>query len=134
MAGVRFRWNPEQTDSRRPLFIQFQILPVYCIYIVECAKFVKKNPEKFTLANETEGFPMYSTRHRVVHDCDLFVKKAILQMTAQNPSVMIAKVFNHLPLALKESIHDKNFVIYVKKLVEEHLFYDKFEYFGHNFV
>jgi hypothetical protein len=134
MAGVRFRWNPEQTDSCRPLFTQFQILPVYCIYIVECAKFVKKNPEKFTLANETEGFSMYSTRHRVVHDCDLFVKKATLQMTAQNPSVIIAKVFNHLPLALKESIHDKNFVIYVKKLVEEHLFYDKFEYFGHNFV
>jgi hypothetical protein len=53
MAGVRFRWNPEQTDSCRPMFIQFQILPVYCIYIVECAKFVKKNPEKFTLANET---------------------------------------------------------------------------------
>jgi hypothetical protein len=75
MAGVRLRWNPEQTVSCRPLFIQFQILPVYCIYIVECAKFVKKNPEKFTLANETEGFPMYSTWHRVVHDCDLYVKK-----------------------------------------------------------
>jgi hypothetical protein len=71
MAGVRFRWNPEQTDSFRPLFKQFQILPVYSIYIVECAKFVKKNPEKFTLANKTEGFPTNSTRHRVVHDCDL---------------------------------------------------------------
>jgi hypothetical protein len=90
MAGVRFRWNPEQTDSCRPLVIQFQILPVYCIYIVECTKFVKKNPEKFTLANETEGFPMYSTRQRVVHDCDLCVKKVTLQMTAQNPSIMIA--------------------------------------------
>jgi Reverse transcriptase (RNA-dependent DNA polymerase) len=134
MAGIRFYWNPENIDSCRPLFKQFQILPVYCIYIVECVKFVKKNPEKFTLANETEGSQMYSTRNRVVHDCDLYVKKATLQMTAQNPSVMIAKVFNHLPLALKESINDKNFVIYVKKLVEEHLFYDKFEYFGHNFV
>jgi hypothetical protein len=29
-------------------------------------------------------------------------------MTAQNPSVMIANVLNHLPLALKESINDKN--------------------------
>jgi hypothetical protein len=42
-------------------------------------------------------------------------------MTAQNPSVMIAQAFNHLPLALKDSINDKKFVIYVKKLVEKHL-------------
>jgi hypothetical protein len=54
-------------------------------------------------------------------------------MTAQDPNVMIARVFNHLPLALKLSVSDKNFVNYVKKLVGEHLFYDKFEFFGHNF-
>jgi hypothetical protein len=62
MAGIRFYWNPENIDSCRPLFKEFQILPVYCIYIVECVKFVKKNLEKFTLANETEGSQMYSTR------------------------------------------------------------------------
>jgi hypothetical protein len=45
---------------------------------------------------------MYSTRHRVVHDCDLCVKKATLKITAQTPSVIIAEVFNHPPLALKE--------------------------------
>jgi hypothetical protein len=45
----------------------------------------------------------------------------------------MAKVFNHLPLALKLSVSDTNFVNYVKKLVGEHLFYDKFEFFGFNF-
>jgi exonuclease III len=133
MAGVRFRWSPDQTDSCKPLFLQFNILPVFCIYIVECVKFVKNNPLKFTLANETEGSRSYSTRNKVVHDCDLYVKSATLQMTAQDPNVMIARVFNHLPLALKLSVSDKNFVNYVKKLVGEHLFYDKFEFFGHNF-
>jgi hypothetical protein len=72
MAGVRFRWNPDQTDSCKPLFLQFNILPVFCIYIVECVKFVKNNPQKFTLANETEGSRSYSTRNKVVHDCDIY--------------------------------------------------------------
>jgi hypothetical protein len=86
---------------------------------------------KFTLANETEGSWSYSTRNKVVHDCDLYVKSATLQMTAQDPNVMIARVFNHLPLALKLLVKDKIFLKYVKKLVGEHLFYDKFEFFGH---
>jgi hypothetical protein len=133
MAGVRFRWSPEQTDSCKPLFQQFNILPVYCIYIVECAKFVKNHPLKFSLANETEGSCSYSTRNKIVHDCDLYVKSATLQMTAQDPNVMIARVFNHLPLALKLSVSDTNFVNYVKKLAGDHLFYDKFEFFGHKF-
>jgi hypothetical protein len=66
MAGVRFRWGPDQTDSCKPFFQQLNILPVYCIFIVECAKFVKNNPQKFTLANETEGSRSYSTRNKVV--------------------------------------------------------------------
>jgi hypothetical protein len=70
---------------------------------------------------------------KITFFCDLYVKSATLQMTAQDPNIMIARVFNHLPLALKLSVSDKNFVNYVKKLVSEHLFYDKFEFFGHNF-
>jgi hypothetical protein len=50
---------------------------------------------KFSLANETEGSRAYLTRNKVVHVCDLYVKSATLQMTAQDPNVMIAKVFNH---------------------------------------
>jgi hypothetical protein len=54
-------------------------------------------------------------------------------MTAQDPNFMITRVFNHLPLALKMSMSDTNFVKYVKQLGGEHLFYDKFEFFGHKF-
>jgi hypothetical protein len=54
-------------------------------------------------------------------------------MTAQDPNVMIARVFNHLPLALKMNVTEKSFVTNVKKLVQEFLFYDKSEYFGHKF-
>jgi hypothetical protein len=64
------------------------------LYIVERVKFVTNSPQKFTLANETEGSRSYSTRNKVVHDCDIYVKGATLQMTGQDPNVMIARVFN----------------------------------------
>jgi hypothetical protein len=53
--------------------------------------------------------------------------------TAQDPNVMITRVFKHLPLALKMNVSEKSFVSDVKNLVREFLFYDKSEYFGHNF-
>jgi hypothetical protein len=59
--------------------------------------------------------------------------KSTLQMTAQDPNVMIARVFNHLPLALKMNVSGKSFASDVKNLVREFLFYDKSKYFGHNF-
>jgi hypothetical protein len=54
-------------------------------------------------------------------------------MSTQNPHVMIAKIFNHLPLALKMSINDDNYVSMVKKMLNEYLFYDIHEYFSYVF-
>jgi Reverse transcriptase (RNA-dependent DNA polymerase) len=133
MVGISFYWKPDELDSCKPLFKKLDILPVFCIYIVECAKFVKNHPEKFSLVSESSENFVYNTRNKIVHDCDLFVKRATLQMTAQDPNVMIARVFNHLPLAIKLNVNEKNFVISVKNLVSEFLFYDKSEYFGHKF-
>jgi hypothetical protein len=50
-------------------------------------------------------------------------------MTSQDYNVMITRVFNHLPLAIKMNVTEKNFVESVEKLDEEFLFYDKAEYF-----
>jgi hypothetical protein len=54
----------------------------------------------------------------MVHDCDLDVKKSTLQMTAQDPNVMIARVFNHLLLALKMYVSGKSFITDAKNLFE----------------
>jgi hypothetical protein len=54
-------------------------------------------------------------------------------MSTQNPHVMIAKIFNRLPLALKMSISDDNFVSMVKKMLSEHLFCYRHEYFSYVF-
>jgi hypothetical protein len=121
MVGARFYWNPDEPNSCRPLSKKLDILPVFSIYIVECVKFVKNYPEKFSLASENSDSVVYRTRNRIVHDCDLYVKKSTLQMTAQDPNVMIARVFNHLPLALKMNVSGKSFVSDVKNLVREFL-------------
>jgi hypothetical protein len=128
MVGARFHWNPDEPNSCKPLFQKLDIVPVFFyLYCVERAKFVKNYPEKFSLATEN------SNKNKIVHDCDLFVKKSTLQMTAQDPSVMIARVLDHLPLALKMNVAEKCFATNVEKLVQEFLFYDKSEYFGHKF-
>lgn len=85
---------------------------------------MKNNPQKFSLTNETEGSRSYATRNKVVHDCALHVKRTTLQMTAHDPNFMIARMFNHLPLALKLPVNDKNCVNCVRKVVEDHLFYE----------
>jgi hypothetical protein len=92
-------------------------------------KSLRNNDLEFSLASENPNSFESNTRNIIVHDCDLYVKKSTLQMTSQDPNVMIARVFNHLPLALKSNVTEKNFVVSVKKLVGEFLFYDKAEYF-----
>jgi hypothetical protein len=67
-----------------------------------------------------------------MNDCDIVVKECMLQISTQNPYVMIARIFNHMPLALKKSIQDEKFVDYVKEMLNKHMFYDKHEYFSYN--
>jgi hypothetical protein len=92
---------------------------------------VKNYLEKFSLATENPNSRAYNTRNRIVHDCDLFVKKIYSSNDCSRPQCYDSKSFNHLPLALKMNVTEKSFVTNVKKLVQEFLFYDKSEYFGH---
>jgi exonuclease III len=132
MAGVRFCWNPDSPSSCRPLFKKFNILPAYSLYILECIKFVHKYPEKFVFACDSTDSGRV-TRNKKIYPCDLIVKESTLSITSQNPVSMIARIFNHLPLALKMSIKEKKTVKLVKELLYECFFYDKFEYFEHKF-
>jgi hypothetical protein len=60
MVGERFYWDPENPNFCKPLFKKLNILPVFSIYIVECAKFVKNYPEKFSLASENPNSFAYN--------------------------------------------------------------------------
>jgi hypothetical protein len=51
MAGKKYWKGPAALDSCKPLFLEYKILTVYSLYILEAAKFAKKYPEKFGTQN-----------------------------------------------------------------------------------
>jgi hypothetical protein len=136
MAGVWLSKTPLQSEhyvSCRPLFKKFDILPVYSLYVFECIKFYKKYPEKFRLKRNVQNTCSYNTRNNISHDCDLYVPETTLDITKENPLVMIARIFNKLPLSLKGNVEREDFLKNVKAMLQANLFYDKSEYFGHKF-
>jgi hypothetical protein len=57
MVGERFHWDPENPNSCK--LKKLNTLPVFSIYIVESAKFVKNYPEQFSLASENPNSFVY---------------------------------------------------------------------------
>jgi hypothetical protein len=47
MAGTQYWRSNKPLDSCKPLFIKFDILTVYSLYILVCMKFLKKYPQHF---------------------------------------------------------------------------------------
>jgi hypothetical protein len=56
------RLSSTATINNYPLLKKYEILPVFSLYILECAKFVKKYPEKFELLKNSES-QFYKTRN-----------------------------------------------------------------------
>jgi hypothetical protein len=133
MAGLRYwKWKTA-LESCRPLFGEFDILPVFSLYVLECAKFARKNPEKFVKNSEVENNPTRSTRSNPVRGNDLFVKPVRLTQSAQNPLVMVARIYNKLPEELKKEGNEKSFVRRLKKILKDNVFYDIHEFMRHDF-
>jgi hypothetical protein len=87
MAGLRYwKWKTA-VESCRPLFGKFYILPVFSLYVLERAKFARKNPEKFVKNSQVENNPTRNTRNNPVRGNDLFVKPVRLTQSAQNPLI-----------------------------------------------
>jgi hypothetical protein len=136
MAGKRYWRSNSALDSCRPLFKRFGIMTVYSLYILECLKYLKKYPEKFTKLNETTTTHRPITRHTTQTMCinDLYVDECTLQISAENPKVMIPRMFNTLPVEIKMIEDEKEFLKRVKELVLYYQFYDLNEFFVCDFV
>jgi hypothetical protein len=100
MAGHRYWKGLTPVESCRPLFKEYDILPVFSLYVLECSKFVRKNPEKFVRRTA----PTNNSQLK------LHVKLITLNISSQNPLQMAARIFNKLPTALKEIDDDLIFV------------------------
>jgi hypothetical protein len=133
MAGKRYWRGPDALDSCKPLFKEFKILTVFSLYILESAKFVKKYPEKFTKNSDHPDAPIHVTRNSTYNENDLFVAHCRNTNLVQNPLIMLARIWNHLPHKLKVIEDVKLFTYKLKILLLEKMFYDMHEYFSCNF-
>jgi len=91
MAGKRYWRSNCALDSCRPLFKRFGIMTVYSLYILEYLKYLKKNPQKFTNFSEISSTHRHITRNTSKTMCtnDLFVDECTLNISAENPNVII---------------------------------------------
>jgi hypothetical protein len=63
MAGKKHWRGPAALDSCKPLFLEYKILTVYSLHILEAAKFVKKYTEKFSKNSEHPDANIRVTRN-----------------------------------------------------------------------
>jgi len=89
MAGVRYWKGRTPVTSCKPLYEQFDILPVCSLYILECVKFVKKFPGKFEKNSDIHN---YNARNKE----NLNIQPSSLKLSDQNPTVMMVKLFNSI--------------------------------------
>jgi hypothetical protein len=117
-------------ESCRPLF-KFDILTVYSFYILECMKFLKKNPKHFKRKCDKPGEYLRVTRNNQDNVCpnDLNIPKCDLKLSNKNPNVMIPRIFNAMSKRIKLIDCDMMFIKSVNLYVRERQFYDLHEFF-----
>lgn len=83
-------------ESCKPLFKKFKVLTLPCMYIFECAKFVRNNENLFIKAHEL--YP------RNTRDPNRIVLPRVPKTTLyqKNCYVMCGRVFNAIPIDIKE--------------------------------
>lgn len=133
MCGKRYWRGPDALDTCKPIFREYKVLTVYSLYILESAKFVKKNPQKFSKNSDHPNSRIYSTRNTLYNESDLFVKPCRNLTFVQNPSIMLPRIWNHLPVYIKEIESFDKFKEELELLLLKYVFYDMHEYFSCKF-
>jgi hypothetical protein len=136
MAGLRYWRSNSELDSCRPLFKKYEILTVYSLYILECMKYLAKQPEKFRKKSEVPHCISPKTKSAKLNSCenDLYVEiEEHKDFFNQNPVVMIARIFNMFPVPVKMIEDKKKFICKVKEIVYKHQYYDMNEFFNCKF-
>lgn len=92
--ALRIIGKVDVRTSCRPLFLSYEILTIYGLYIYQLILFVKNN-SKFTVKNS--DVHDYNTRNK-----DNFVTvKRRLELTSRSPFLMGSKYFNKLPNTIR---------------------------------
>lgn len=111
------------THSCRDLFKQLNILTVISVYIFNCVMYVKSNIENFTQTLE-------ATQYNLRHGSHIRLPPHKLSLLSNSSYVMPARLFNNLPMRIKNIENINRFKKSLKSLLLEHSFYTVHEYFS----
>lgn len=110
--------------SCRGLFRELQILTLPALFILSCADHIKTNTSDYVVSrNKCSAY-----NFRVNHNRDIPQHK--LTLTANSPLVLPAKIFNKLPMSLKQVQDRCRFKSSLKKLLLNNVFYSVSEFFN----
>jgi len=108
------------------LYMRLQILPLFSQYILSLLMFVVKNRELFKLNSDIHHI---GTRH----NNDLHLPSTHLNLFQKGIYYSGIKIYNHLPLSIKDLSHDiKRFKRALKGFIQLNSFCSLEEYFNSN--
>ena len=111
----------KQIESCRPVFLERNILTLISIYIYESVIFIKENKDLFTDCDRNH---IYNTRNKT----DLTQPKAKFTYIAKNVKCSIIKVFNKLPIELR-NLPTNKLKHKLKNLLLQKVYYSLDEYY-----
>lgn len=114
--AIRIITNSPRKSSCRNLFKELNILPVPCILIFHCLLYVRKN---ITLFQRNLDVHTYSTRTRN----DLHIDRKNKTISLRNLHCLGIRLYNKIPIDIKESKTTILFKKKVKKLLLQKCFY-----------
>ncbi|KAK9739879.1 hypothetical protein QE152_g8641 [Popillia japonica] len=107
--------------SCRPVFKEYRILPVPCLYILYLLVLIRKDIDKIN----TNNFNLnYSTRHGT----DLMTPSHRLTLSESNPMYAEIALYNKLPKNFKEKMSIELLKRKVKEYLADNCFYTVDEY------
>jgi hypothetical protein len=92
--SIRAMFNLENTDSCKPLFRKYRILPLSCLYIYEMAIFVKTNPNLFLNVSAIDRNRRDNSRLATCRTHTALMTKSIF--------CMAVTIFNKIPKRIRE--------------------------------
>lgn len=121
LAGAKLR------DHCRPLFVQESVLTVYCLFVLNVLVEIKKSVSSLNLRSDVH---MHNTRNQNKID----VPYCRLSRAANNYKVLGIKMFNKLPVELRDTIRLSSFKSIMTEYLLKHPLYSIQEFFDCDFT
>ena len=104
-----------------------EILPLPCLYILDCVTFVKKHPDIFRHEQKVHSYETRNINQKIK------LPKTRLKLVDNGPYCKCIVLYNKLPEFYKMLNNLSFFKSEVKKLLLRHCFYSVKEYLAFNF-